>query len=118
MIDKNIALTIFDPSNPNFQNFSACQVTSPVSILRKSPRKRVYQEDQYHSFIADDVIKNFSDINESLCPSGYSFQQYDDRVVFFKLTNSHMLIPKDTGCIQIDSKLHVKLLIAFRRKSC
>ena len=80
--------TIFDSSNPNVQNSSACQATSLVSIPRKSPRKRVYQEDQYQSFIADDVTKNFKDINESLCPSGYSFQQYDDRVVFFKLTNS------------------------------
>ena len=34
---------------------------------------------------------------------------YDDRVAFFKLTNSHMLIPEVTGCIQVDSKLHVKL---------
>ena len=100
---------IFDPSNPNFRNSSACQVTSPVSIPRKSPRKLVYQEDQYQSFLADDVIKNFNDINENICPSGYSFQQYDDRVVFFKLTNSHMLVPEVTGCIQVDSELHVKL---------
>ena len=27
---------------------------------------------------------------------------------FFKLTNSHMLTPEVTGCIQIDSELHVK----------
>ena len=59
--------TIFDSSNPNFRNSSVCQVTSPVSIPRKSPRKCVYQEDQYEGFIADNVIKNFSDINESLC---------------------------------------------------
>ena len=103
------APTIFDPSNPNFRNSSDCRVTSPVSIPRKSPRKPVYQEDQYQSFIADDVIKNFSDINKSLCPTGYSFQQYDDGVVFFKLTNSHMLIPEVTGCIQVDSKLYVKV---------
>ena len=77
--------TMFDPSNSNFQNSSACQVTSPVSIPRKSPRKRSYQEDQYQSFLADDVIKNFSDINEDISPSGYSFQQYDDRVVFFQV---------------------------------
>ena len=50
-------------------------------------QERVYQEDQYQRFIADNVIKNFTDVNESLCLSGYSFQQYDDRVVFFKLIN-------------------------------
>ena len=91
--------TIFDPINPNFRNSSACQVTSPVSVPRKSPRKRVYQEYQYQSFFADNVIKNFSDINENICPSGYLFQQY----------NSHMLAPEFTGCIQVDSELHVKL---------
>ena len=77
--------TIFDPSNPNFRNSSACQITSPVSIPRKSPRKHLYQEDQYQSFLADDVIKNFSDINKNTCPSGYLFQQYDDRVLFFQV---------------------------------
>ena len=66
--------TIFDPSNPNFQNSSSCQVTSPVSIPRKSSRKCVHQEVPYQSFIAEDVIKNFSYINENLCLSGYSFQ--------------------------------------------
>ena len=75
-------LTIFDSSNLNFQNSWASQVTSPISIPRKSPRKRLYQEDQYQSFLAKNVIKTFSDINENLCPSGYSFQQCDDRVVF------------------------------------
>ena len=34
--------TIFDPSNPNFQNSSACKATSPVCIPRKSPRTRGY----------------------------------------------------------------------------
>ena len=49
--------TIFDPNNPDFQNCSAFQVTSPASIPRKSSRKRLYQEYQYQSFLADDVIK-------------------------------------------------------------
>ena len=54
--------TIFDLSNPNFRNSSACQATSPVSIPTKSSRKRVYQEDQYQSFLADNIIKNHQDI--------------------------------------------------------
>ena len=79
-----------------------------VSIPGESPRKRVYQEHQYQSFIFKDAIKHFSDINESLCPLAYSFQQYDDRVVISKLTNSYILIPEDTVCTHVDSKLHVK----------
>ena len=74
---------IFDPSNPNFRKSSSCQVTSPASIPRKSIRKRVYQEDQCQSFLADDVIKNFRDVSENLCLSECSFQEYDDRVAFF-----------------------------------
>ena len=46
---------IFDPSNPNFCNSSACHITSPVSIPRKSLRKRMCEEDQYQSFLADDI---------------------------------------------------------------
>ena len=65
--------TIFDPSNPHFHNSSACQVTLLVSVPRKIPRKRVYHEEQYESFIANNVIKNSSEINESLLPLEYSF---------------------------------------------
>ena len=81
---------------------------SPVSVPRKSQRKRV------KSFIVADVIKSFSDINEGICPSGYLFQKYDDRVVFIKLSKSDILTPEVTGCIQVDSKLHVKIF----KKEC
>ena len=101
-----LVAAIFDPCNPS--NSPACQVTSSVFVPKKSPRKCVYQEDQYQRFLADYVIKNVSNVNENLCPSGYLFQQYDDRVVIFRLTNSHMLILEVTGCIQVDSKFHVK----------
>ena len=74
--------TMFDLSNSNFRNSSAFYVISPVSIARKLPRKRVYQEDQYQCFLADDVIKNLSDIIENICPSGYLFQQHSDQVIF------------------------------------
>ena len=96
--------TIFDPKNPNFQNSSACQVTSPVSIPKNHQENACTKNIQYQSFIADDVIKNFSDINKGFCPSGYSYQQYDDQVVFLYLINNHMLIPEVTGCIQVDSE--------------
>lgn len=61
------------------------------------------------SFIAADVIKSLSDINKGICPSGHLFQKYDDRVVFLKFANSDILTPEVTGCIQVDSKLHVKI---------
>ena len=48
------------------------------------------------------------EFNESLCPSRYSFQQYDDQVSYFNSKNSPMLIPDITSCIQVDSELHMK----------
>ena len=33
--------TIFDPNDLNFQSSLACQITSPISIPRKSPRKQI-----------------------------------------------------------------------------
>ena len=63
---------------------------------RKSPRKQIFQEEQYETFLADDSIKKLSDINEHLAPPGYSFQQRDDHVKFFKLVDHEMLLPEVT----------------------
>ena len=81
-----------------------------MSLPRKSPRKRIFQEEQYETFLADDSIKKLSDINENLAPPGYSFQQRDDHVKFFKLVDNEMLLPEVTECIRTDKELDVKLL--------
>ena len=76
-----------------------------MSIPRKSLKKRTFQEEQYETFWADDSIKKLSDINENLVPPGYSFQQRDDHVKFFKLVDNEMLVPEVTECIRIDKEL-------------
>ena len=81
-----------------------------MSLPRKSPRKRIFQEEQYETFLADDSIKKLSDINENLAPPGYSFQQRDDHVKFFKLVDNEILLPEVTECIRTDKELDVKLL--------
>ena len=101
--------TIFDPSNATIQSSSASHITSPVSVPRKSPRKRVFQEEQYETFFANDLIKEFNDINEDLSPLGYSFKQHDDHVIFYKLVDNEMSVPEVTECIRVDKELHVKL---------
>ena len=99
--------TIFKPSYIT-QSSSTSNLISPVSILRKSSRKRIIQEEQYETFLADDSIKKLSNINENLAPLGYSFQQRDDHVKFFKLVDNEMLVPEVTECIHVDKELHVK----------
>ena len=65
------------------QSLSSSNLISQVSGPRKSPRKGIFQEEQYQTFLADDSIKKLSDINENFGPPGYSFQKRDDYVKFF-----------------------------------
>ena len=99
--------TIFDPSSDIPSTSS--NLTSPVSIPRKSPRKRIFQEEQYETFVASDSINGFGDLKENLSPSVYLFKQNDDHVIFYKLTENELSIPEVTECIRIDQELHVKL---------
>ena len=91
--------TISDPNH----------LKSPVSVLRKSPTKRVYQEDQLHVFEEQDKIKSFDDIDSKLAPLGYTFQRYDDHVVFYRLQTNDLNVPEVTDCVRVDRDLHVKL---------
>ena len=43
-------------------------VISPISILQRSLRKGLYQEDQYDSFISKDLAKDFACLNEPFYP--------------------------------------------------
>ena len=49
--------TIFNPTYFT-KSSSSSNLISPASIPRKSPRKRIFQEGQYETFLADDSIKN------------------------------------------------------------
>ena len=55
-----------------------------ASVPRKSPTKRVYQQDQFKLFEEQDKIKSF-DINSTLTPPRYTFQKYDALVFFYRL---------------------------------
>ena len=56
--------TIFDPKKVINKNSEINNVTSPICIPRRTPRKRLYQEDQYESFISKDLAKEFRCFNE------------------------------------------------------
>ena len=82
---------------------------SSVSIHRESPTKRVYQQDRFKLFEGQDKIKSFNDIDSTLVPLGYTFQKYDDHVVFYCLETYVLNVPEVTDCVRIDRDLHVKL---------
>ena len=49
--------------------------TYKVSLPRKSPKKRVFQEDPYDEFKRNNNIIGLESITESDCPHGYSLRQ-------------------------------------------
>ena len=56
-------LTIFNPNIQTSQCSSSSHI-SPVTVPSRSPRKRIYQDDQYQSFMNYDLINILSDIEE------------------------------------------------------
>ena len=76
--------TIFDIQQSNL-SVESKHLKLPVSVPRKSPTKTVDQQYQFKLFDEQDKIKNFDDINSTLTPTGYTFQKYDDLVVFYCL---------------------------------
>ena len=76
--------TIFDLEESNL-SVESKHLKLPVSVPRKSPTKTVDQQYQFKLFDEQDKIKNFDDINSTLTPTGYTFQKYDDLVVFYCL---------------------------------
>ena len=54
----------------------------PASVPRKSPTKRVYQQDQFKLFEEQDKIKSFDAVNSTLRPPEYTFYKYNNLVVF------------------------------------
>ena len=101
--------TIFDPGESSNLSAEANHLKSPVSVPRKLPTKRVYQEDQLHVFEEQDKIKSFDDIDSKLAPLGYTFQRYDDHVVFYRLQTNVLNVPEVTDCVRVDRDLHAKL---------
>ena len=81
----------------------------PVFVPGKSPKKRVYQEDQFKLFKEQDKIKSFDDIDSTLTPPGYTFQKYDDHVVFYHLETNVLNVPEVTDCVRVNRDLHVML---------
>ena len=100
--------TMFDPKKVINKNSEISNVTLPICIPRRTPRKRLYQEDQYESCISKDSVKDSKCLNESFSHSGYTFRKNDDHVLFYKLEENEMSIPEVTNCIRIDSELHVQ----------
>ena len=99
--------TIFDKEQSNL-SVESKHLKLPVSVPRKSPTKTVDQQYQFKLFDEQDKIKSFDDINSTLTPPGYTFQKYDELVVFYCLGNV-LNVTEVTDCVRVDRDLNVKL---------
>ena len=84
--------TIFDPEESHLLAESK-HLKSPVCVSRKSPTKRVYRQDQFKLFEKQNKIKIFDDIDSTLTSPGFTFQKYDDHVVFYHLETNALNVP-------------------------
>ena len=99
--------TIFDLEESNL-SVESKHLKLLVSVPRKSPMKRVYQQDQIKLFEKQDKIKSFDDINSTWAPPGYTFRKYDDLVFFYRL-ETVLNVTEVTDCVLVDRDLNVKL---------
>ena len=70
-----------------------------MTVPRRSPRKRIYQDDQYQSFMNYDLINKLRDIEESLSLAGSLFMKNTDYVTFYKFEFSEKHAPEVTQFI-------------------
>ena len=81
-----------------------------MTVPRRSARKRIYQDDQYQSFMNYDLINKLSDIEESTSLAGFLFKENSHYVTFYKIEVSEKRAPEVTECINIDKKFTCKAL--------
>ena len=101
--------TIFDLEGSSLSAESK-HLKLPVSVPRESPTKWVYQQDQFKLFKEQDKIKSFVDINSTLTP-GYTFQKYNNLVVFYRL-GTVLNVTEVTDCVRV---VDTSMLSCFTR---
>ena len=99
--------TIFDLEGRSLSAESK-HLKLPASVPRKSPTKRVYQQDQFKLFEEQDKIKSFDAINSTLTPPEYTFQKYNNLVVFYRL-ETVLNVTEVPDCVRVDQDHNVKL---------
>ena len=97
--------TIYDPNNIIPKSLLPTPIT-----LRKAPTDRNTIPDEKPAFIQNDHISSFTDLNETLCPIGYTFLRREESVIYYKMELVEQSnAPKIVASILIDTDMHVKL---------
>ena len=81
---------------------------SQIPSTRKSPRKRIFRENEHADFIANNAISIFDNITEKNC-SGTTFIRYDDHIVLCRQIKKNVMYQK----LQIASELTMRYLWSY-----
>ena len=115
LISKGDRWTLKWKSNPVPTILTEEMKATPRSVLPtptpppwKPPTKRSLEVDQMDTFLSKDIINNFSEINESHAPAGFSFNKTNDHIVFYNLSYIDGF-PVILKSVKIDRNLHVQL---------
>ena len=90
--------TIFNPNIQTSECSSSSRIISPVTVPRRPPRKRIYQDDQYQSFMNYDFINKLSDIEESISLPCFLFKKNNDYVALCKIQFTKKRASEVTEC--------------------
>ena len=90
--------TIFNPNIQISQCSPSSHIISLVTVPRRSPKRHIYQDEQYQSFMNYDSINKLSDIEESLSLAGFLFVFY---VTFCKIKFSEKRAPELQNALKL-----------------
>ena len=96
---------------PDALKTPSCLATT--SEPRKTPKQRAFQKDELSDFLATDIIKDFSSLDDiklqSILP-GFQIKRNDDSIVCFRINfDIHTKFPAIYETIKIDKDLHIQL---------
>ena len=111
-LNRGKRITVKKDSVPTIHSKEALKRPSTLPthepVPRKLPRKRNLQEDQLDAYRKIDKINDFSVLNESHAPPGFSTKRNSDCIVFYRI-DEETSFPNIFESIKVDSNLHVQL---------
>ena len=80
-----------------------------LSVPRKTPKLRVYQEDELCEFNSMYAIRSFEELCKKDCLTGFSRMMHQDAIVFYNVVFNEAMMPKMFECIKVSKEMHVAL---------
>jgi len=80
-----------------------------LSVPRKTPKLRVYQEDELCEFNSMYAIRSFEELCKKDCLTGFSRMLHQDAIVFYNVVFNEAMMPKIFECIKVSKEMHVAL---------